>query len=199
MKYFFPMIGLLMAAITGAQARVGESMEQCRARYGILGTETLQKQCSASDTAMLFLVKTKEATPKNITVHLEFRQGRVWFIRYLAKAFSSEELDTLLDGCSDGLEWRAPLAVGARKFWLNANKTRVAQHYRIGSRQVLDILSDACVEALESQRAQEAAYAAQLASKASNEAEAGAGNPSPKGVAPEVDPKEKAKSILEGL
>ncbi len=76
------LVGILLAG-SAAQARLGESIEQCRTRYGEPRRNTLNDELTG--------IATYKKNDLNITVH--FRKGQADLIRYSPGDVSTVDLD----------------------------------------------------------------------------------------------------------
>ena len=112
---------LFLLAITtiSTQARIGETLAQCEARYG----PSVEKR----------KVKLKDSDPdsyvfsKNgITIEAEFHGGTVWKISYAKAGMDATELNTLLAVNAGEGSWSAPLNVTGQEMRVNNDHTRIA-------------------------------------------------------------------------
>jgi hypothetical protein len=106
--------------LTGlASARIGETLQECEARYGPI-IERRPAELVGSDPEMVVFSKA------TVTVMVEFREGRAWHIVYRKKSLTALEIEALLKADSGDGEWSAPLTVADRDFRLSADRQRLA-------------------------------------------------------------------------
>ncbi len=89
-----------------AGARIGESVEECQARYGP-PVERRPPTLAASDPEMLVYSKS------SITILVEFREGRAWSITFRRPStMTHAELDSLLAVNAGDKKWSQPVKIG---------------------------------------------------------------------------------------
>jgi hypothetical protein len=94
--------------LTGSiHARIGETQEECVARYGAVVEKKPAKISQSDPEAHLF-------SKKGITIWVEFRQGKAWRIAFRKLDMIDVELEALLRANMSAEGWGAALDVNGR-------------------------------------------------------------------------------------
>ena len=113
------LIPLFFACGSMVQARVGESINECEARYGKV-IERRSATISTSDPDACVFSKA------GITIVAEFKNGKAWRIVYRMAHMDEEAVRTFLDVESSGSEWSAPLKLAGQEVRSSADHQRIA-------------------------------------------------------------------------
>lgn len=114
----FLIITLALIAVS-AQARVGETLQECELRYGPV-VEHRKATMKASDPESIVFSK------KGVTIVAEFHQGTVWKISYSKVGMDVSEVETLLAANAADATWSMPLKINGQEIRTTANRDRVA-------------------------------------------------------------------------
>ncbi len=110
---------LVMLSSLAAQARLGETLAECEARYGPVVERRPAKQKESDKEACVF-------SKNGFAVVTEFRSGNVWKITYTKTGMEADELGTLLKANATEGGWSAPLKISAQEFRSSSNHERLA-------------------------------------------------------------------------
>jgi hypothetical protein len=102
-----------------AEARVGESPEACRDRYGPV-IERRTPVLSASDPEALVFSKS------GITVIVEFKDGVAWHVAFRNPKMDAVQVESLLLANSGSGIWSKGLTLAGMEYRLSADKLRLA-------------------------------------------------------------------------
>lgn len=155
----------LVLSITPVQARLGETLDQCTARYGEpLGR--IPASVSESDGPAYLFERTFATSRAKfvIRIRIELKEGKAWLVRYSGRLHDREKQD-LLEKNKGEAEWTEPTTFLGRNYRVTqASKDRRAADFKIGDLSVIEVMADACVKAMERQRAAEVAQVKSLPS-----------------------------------
>jgi hypothetical protein len=111
----------LLLALTSimAQARIGETLSECEARYG---PAVEQKKATQKDSDPESIVFSKSG----ITILAEFKGGKVWKISYSKVGMDISEVEILLAANSPESKWSAPLKITGQEVRSCSSHDRIA-------------------------------------------------------------------------
>lgn len=104
---------------TVAEARLGETVEQCMERYGPV-IERRSAILSASDPETLVFSKA------GVTVIIEYRESKAWLISYRKVKMLANEVESLIAANSGEGPWSGSLKLGSSEYRLSSDRTRLA-------------------------------------------------------------------------
>ncbi len=150
----FPRPALAAAALIGiactgtAEARLGESREQCAVRYGAPVAEVPALLGTAHGTSYL---------KGGIRIRIEFLEDKAAFISFSRRGLRTDERQTLLDVNAGPLAWNAPGEFLGRTCWTTpGNAEQPARHatgYTAAETHYLDIATDEWARSMKAQQA----------------------------------------------
>lgn len=142
--------GLLLTG--SARARLGETLEQCTARYGAPVAETAGRLQGA---------KSVSFSKAGIRVRVEFLEGKAAFVSFSKHGLSSEDELQLLDSNAGTQSWGPVEEFAGRRCWkapaAGGEEPRFAASYISGFTTWLDVASKAWTDAMRKQKAAMAA------------------------------------------
>lgn len=106
-----------LAAVT-AQARVGETLEECITRYGPV-VERMPAKLKESDPEAYSFSKA------GINVVAEFKGGKVWRHVYRSANLDDDTIKALLKAEAGDGGWSAPLKIGGQDFLSSSDGRRI--------------------------------------------------------------------------
>lgn len=109
----------LFACISFVQARVGETIAECEARYGPV-VERRPAMVSGSDAEACVFSKV------GITIIAEYKNGKVWRLAYRMAGMDAEAIGNLLSSEVGATAWSAPLKLAGQEFRTSEDRQRVA-------------------------------------------------------------------------
>lgn len=118
MKRLLPLVLVLLSGLT-ANARIGETLEECVARYGPV-VERLPAKVKESDPEACVFSKS------GITIIAEFKAGKAWQHTYRMIALDAASTDKLLEAEAVDGGWSAPLKSGGQEYRSSADGKRIA-------------------------------------------------------------------------
>jgi hypothetical protein len=104
---------------TVAEARLGETVEQCMERYGPV-IERRSAILSASDPESLVFSKS------GVTIIIEYRESKAWQISYRKVKMLANEVESLVAANAGEGPWSGSLKLGASEYRLSGDRTRLA-------------------------------------------------------------------------
>lgn len=112
-------LAIIFVSVLTSQARIGETVEECVARYGPV-VERLPAKVKDSDPQACVFSKS------GITIIAEFKAGKVWQHTYRMIALDDMATEKLLE--AEGLDggWSGPIKIGGQEFRGSADGKRVA-------------------------------------------------------------------------
>jgi len=138
-------LALVVTVIAGADARIGETVSQCKERYGD-SLETLEPKVSESDEEALRFRKS------GIDIRVEFKAGKAWSISFSKRGITDTERATLLKANSEGSLWSGPIDFGGRDYWISDIGKMIAMQRKIGARQIVQVVTRDYVKAADTRR-----------------------------------------------
>lgn len=140
--------GVLLSGASHALARLGETKEECVARYG---------EPVASTPALLSGAESLSFLKNQVRIRVEFLNNRAVFISFMRQDMSSNDQQQLLEANRGDLVWSSPEDYAGRKFWLakadlDDEEKRYATAYTISKIGVLEISLQPWVEAMKAQK-----------------------------------------------
>jgi hypothetical protein len=140
----------MIAFVSVAQARIGESIDQCAERYG----PPIEKRAATipqSDPDAVVFSKT------GVTIIIEFRQGSAWHITFRKPSLQAMEVEALINANIGSGSWSPALKYGDREYRLSSDRERLAIASLAGSNITqVSVMLRACA------RQTHAAYLARL-------------------------------------
>lgn len=120
MKQILSFVVILLSSIH-AQARIGETLEECIVRYGPV-VERLPAKVKESDPQACVFSKS------GVTIIAEFKGGKAWCHTYRMVAMDEPSVAKLLQAEAEGAEggWSAPLKLNGQEFRSSADGRRIA-------------------------------------------------------------------------
>lgn len=141
-----PVLGLVwLCGPTAANARLGESLEDCVLRYGEQ-VGTAEKSVAQSDGDAVHFRKS------GFDIFVEFRNGMAWSIRFVRRTFSEDERNHLMAINAAGSDWLGPLDFQGREHWIARSGDYHAMMRTEGKDRVLVIVNEQCLQARDRQR-----------------------------------------------
>ncbi len=128
-------LAFFAALAAAAQARLGETLNQCIERYGPV-IETRRAELPQSDAEVAVFSKAA------VTIMVEFKEGKAWHITFRKPQLTLAEINALLAANSASGEWSAPFVVAERMFRISADQQRlcVLGEPRVGG-AVLEVMN----------------------------------------------------------
>jgi hypothetical protein len=102
-----------------AQARVGETIAECEARYGPVVERRPAVQGESDPEACLF-------SKAGITIVAEFKDGKAWRLLYRMPGMNDEVVKTLLEREGGNSEWSVPLKIVGQEIRSSSDHERIA-------------------------------------------------------------------------
>lgn len=160
---------LCLAAATGAaQARLGESREQCAGRYGPPVAEVPALLGTATGTSY---------QKGDIRIRIEYLEDKAAFISFSRRGLRSDERQTLLDLNAGPLAWNPPGEFLGRMCWTApGNSVQPARHasaYMAAETNYLDLATDEWARSMRAQQAVQFAIQPRAATPAATTAAPG--------------------------
>ncbi len=130
-----------------AQARLGETREQCVTRYGKL-VKTASAYIPGSDAEVDLFEKA------NVLITVHYNEGKAWHIVYHRPGMNREERDVFLMANAPESDWklREGDKIGDRTFWITKNAGIVAVSVVFGLDMRLEVCTAASLKGLEARR-----------------------------------------------
>ena len=110
---------LLVISSISAQARVGETIEQCIARYGPVVEKQPAKLALSDKEACVF-------SRNGITIVAEYKAGIAWRVAYRMIDFDADTLANLLAANALESGWSKVLKIGVKDVRATTNRERMA-------------------------------------------------------------------------
>ena len=122
MRPFLAAVALgLICGVNSVEARLGETIAQCEARYGpVVERRRAQMQESDSDACIF--------SKSGITTLVEFKKGVVWRIVFRMVGMTSVEASTLLKANMADGGWGPALKINGQEFRISPDRRRVSVH-----------------------------------------------------------------------
>lgn len=119
MKRLLPLAIVFLSYIATCHARIGETVEECVARYGPI-VERLPAKIKESDPQACVFSKS------GITIIAEFKAGKAWQHIYRMAGLDEVAMDKLLE--AEGVDggWSSPIKIGGQEFRSSADGKRIA-------------------------------------------------------------------------
>lgn len=154
-----PKIGFLIFTIASvlagsAQARLGETPEECTARYGTFLGKLPARVSSNGGLMNLYekLFVNPEGYKIRVLVRVEFHNGKAWYIRYSGHIKERERQDLMSRNLPED-SWSEPEVYKGKTFWISKKSPKChAMQLRAGDNLVLEMMTDECAQALGEQR-----------------------------------------------
>lgn len=102
-----------------AYARLGETLDECVARYGDV-VERKPSRIPGSDPDICLFTKS------GITIVAEFKTGKAWKILYRLSGMDDASLQTLLSAEATGDGWSSAIKMGNQEVRLSDDHDRIA-------------------------------------------------------------------------
>ncbi len=112
------LLGLILSGVY-AEARLGETLDQCIDRYGPV-VEKNRATLAGSDAEAAVFSKS------GITIITEYKDGVVWSVTYKKKGLSLGEIEALLEANKTTGTWSAPLKLGDLDYRISGDRSRIA-------------------------------------------------------------------------
>ncbi len=142
------LLGCCLARPRAAQARLGETREECAARYGAPVAEVAARLQGAAGATF---------TKGDIRIRIEFVDGRAAFISFSRRGLTQELRQQLLELNAGALAWNAPGEFLGRTCWTApARAGEAARHasaYLAADVPYLDLATDRWAKAMKAQQA----------------------------------------------
>jgi hypothetical protein len=151
---------LILASMLPAEARLGETLEECVTRYGSFYGKIPARTLPDGEICYLFEKGIERNGIKSkIKIRIEFYKGKAWYIRYSGKMTESERVGLMALGM-EAETWSAAEMYRDRLFWKSSGENpRFASEFKLSdASSVLDLYDAACAGRLKAQR--EAIYEA---------------------------------------
>ena len=118
MKSIFPFVVVVLSCIS-AHARVGETLEECIARYGPVVERVPTKVKDSDPEACVF-------SKSGVTIIAEYKGGKAWRHTYRMIALDEVSTQKLLEAEAVHGGWSAPLKLNGQAFLSSSDGKRVA-------------------------------------------------------------------------
>jgi len=118
MKSVLPLAVVLLSCVS-AHARIGETLEECVARYGPV-VERLPAKVKNSDPEACVFSKS------GVTIIAEFKGGKAWRHTYRMIGLDGASTEKLLEAEAVDGAWSAPLTLNGQEFRSSSDGKRVA-------------------------------------------------------------------------
>lgn len=142
------LLGSSLAGTGAARARLGETREECAARYGAPVAEVATRLAGAAGAAF---------TKGDIRIRIEFLDGRAAFMSFSRRNLAPDWRAQLLELNAGPLEWLAPGEFLGRTCWTAPARAgeaaRHASSYQAADSQYLDLATDRWAKAMKAQQA----------------------------------------------
>lgn len=143
------LLGLMLACPPEpAGARIGETEQECAARYGEV-VERRRGGLEASDE----LVSVFRAG--SFVVVVEFKDGRAWRVDYRKPLIDQVDIDQVLDWHKIAEGWGRPLQVFGDRFWLRPDREVLVRTLRGEGGSSVVVMNRAHLEANAAHRRQQ--------------------------------------------
>ena len=119
MKRLLPLVLVLLSGLTTSHARLGETVEECVARYGPV-VERLPAKIKESDPQACVFSKS------GITIIAEFKAGKAWQHTYRMTGLDEPSVSKLLEAEAVDGGWSSPIKFGGQEFRSSADGKRIA-------------------------------------------------------------------------
>ena len=119
MKRLLPLALVLLSGLTTSFARIGETVEECVARYGPV-VERLPAKIKESDPQSCVFSKS------GITIIAEFKAGKAWQHTYRMAGLDEASVSKLLEAEAVDGGWSSPIKIGGQEFRSSADGKRIA-------------------------------------------------------------------------
>jgi hypothetical protein len=151
-RYLISGVMAMWVTLAPSQARLGETLEQCQARYGAPLAKITARKCLASDADVYLFGISDQG--RQLTLRIEFYRGLAWFLGYSSSAVREHQpILELNKGASD---WGPPLVQAKRSYWRDTTgKDRCATAYKNSNMSFVEIATVECVSHLAAQRLEE--------------------------------------------
>lgn len=149
-----------MGMNAAAYGRLGETVEQCVARYGeVAGKVTPQLQAQGSEACLFTPTIGAESARRQVLIRVEFHNGQACYIRFTGK-LNSQEMKEFRDKAVGASPWDGPEAVNDRSYWRSkATKTNAETRYACafggGEKKHVEIFTSTYVKLLKTQAAKQ--------------------------------------------
>lgn len=121
MKPYLALVVLgIFACVSPVQARLGETITQCKARYGPPVEEKLPATVKESDPDVWKFSKD------GITALIEFKGGIAWRIVFRMAVMTATDAEALLKANMADGGWGAGMKINGQEFRLSADRRRIA-------------------------------------------------------------------------
>jgi hypothetical protein len=131
-------LGLLSAWAPLAQARLGETLEQCQVRYGS-PTDRAPFSIAGSDAEAYLFRKG------DVVVRIHFHKGKAWHLAYREK-FSEADTTVFLQANLNGDEWR-PIdgeVIQQQRFWMSRMQRMSATFSYFKGQALMEVMTADC-------------------------------------------------------
>ena len=137
---FFGLLAIgCVSGLVDAEARLGETREECEERYGEVA-EVYPAKLKGSDGEAVHYVKGY------FHFFVEFKAGKAWVIKVWKRGLTKTERNELL--AAEGVMFEGPETYGGKSFWISERGSVHATEIEIGRVRVLKIMTRDCVKAL---------------------------------------------------
>lgn len=135
------LVFLVLAALASpAPARLGESPEECDARYGDPVGQIGSPVPDGDAEARVY-------RKNGFDITVAFRDGVAWWVRYAKQDLNQDQRTFLFKANGESEEWRGPLEFIERRFWITASRAFHAVEYYYKGNRMLELLTDDCLKA----------------------------------------------------
>jgi hypothetical protein len=143
------LLALTSLTVATAQARLGETLAECEARYGKALNVIPGRAQDPAQMSQFFQSELTDAGGKKIPlrIRVEFdKNGHAWYIRYTGQ-FPADATQSFLGFNSGEGKWGSAETFNGRNFYrTNAKAPYQATQYQAGMNRVLEIYTDTCVQ-----------------------------------------------------
>ena len=145
----FASTALVFSAVSQAQARLGETLEQCTTRYGDPVGKIPSRTNEAGEFAYIFNPSLDFAGIKTpVRVMVEFKNNVACYIRWTGK-INEVVTKALRDRSQGESAWDGPDTFKDRSYWKSKGAANhYACQYKLGETQVLELFSEDFVPVL---------------------------------------------------
>jgi hypothetical protein len=110
----------VLMIVAPASARLGETLDECVARYGPMIERRAPKVPSTSDPEVMVFSKA------GITVTVEFRQGKAWHLTFRKTGLNGIEVEAIIMANAGPGLWGSPLKTRDKEYRMSDDKKRLA-------------------------------------------------------------------------
>lgn len=133
---------LQIGAMNSAEARVGETVEQCIARYGEVVSTIPSRTGVEGNFIYLFRMPLPDGNgQKELSVQVDFMNGQACYVRVQGK-IGEAELSSIRNKNQGPTPWEGPAVFNERSYWKSKGDAgRFAAQYKVNETFVVEIFT----------------------------------------------------------